>query len=194
MVEERAGGRDAALVLAGIATGLSVAAIVGFSILLVCMWRRREETSATPLRGPDTLFGLPSSPPLYLAPVDGGRPVAALQSQSQAAVRSKLDAGISYATTMNSLQISDTLPPRIFTAAGERHWSVSLRVVSPPGAFAAFSTNYAELLRPGLVGEALIVPVGEAHAIRLKPKDVLYAKGSTPGVIITLAASEDGIT
>jgi hypothetical protein len=65
--------------------------------------------------------------------------------------------------------------------ATHRPVEVVLRVIGPPGEWAAFSYDPVELnVDQGLVpvGNTIIIPSGQFQPLHLRPRQVIYAKGS----------------
>jgi hypothetical protein len=71
-----------------------------------------------------------------------------------------------------------------------------LRVVGGAGTYAIFTTVPGALDRPDIAnvavptGDALIVPSGQFHTIRLSPKQAVFGKGSAANVLVSVTASE----
>lgn len=88
-----------------------------------------------------------------------------------------------------TLSADPTNPSRVATAASERHWTVRLHNVGPPGSFAAVSTNFAGAAFPS--SQSIQIPAGGDHTIRLRPREALFASGSVAGVLLSVSSSED---
>ena len=99
--------------------------------------------------------------------------------------------------TLQLPSLTDPKAPAIRLAqAIDSMATVTLRVVGPAGTFAAFALDQNELAHPDMpatpTGNTVIVPSGQTHQIRLRPREVIYAKGSQPGVIATATSAEAG--
>lgn len=76
-------------------------------------------------------------------------------------------------------------------SSGDAPYTVMVRVVDPPGAFAMFSFD-ASVLNNGVAvptGENVIIPVGQWQTITLPPKSALYGRGSAAGVTASVTGS-----
>lgn len=98
--------------------------------------------------------------------------------------------GPSLETRLFSTTLSATQPTRLFTASGGKFWRIQARTVSLPGSFAILATEPNALRNTGnIVGDALVVPVGQFNEIVLKPRQTLYGRGSVANVVVSIAAS-----
>ena len=162
--------RSRAALWAGVAIGVASMAVLGvFGFVMYVSLRDREKQL---LGGGEAVAALPVVPMPNLPP-------------STSASR-----GASYATTMNTLSLSDTRVMRLFTAVGTRHWLVRIRVVQPPGSFAFVGNDASNVMLDGGWG-VTIVPAGSTAPIRLRPGDILYGRGNVADVMVSMTAHED---
>jgi hypothetical protein len=82
---------------------------------------------------------------------------------------------------------------RVATAT-DRPCRATVRVVGPIGGHAVFAYTPNELNMPGQdtipVGDTLIMAAGDVQEVRLPPRQAIYAKGSVPGVVVSVLTSE----
>jgi hypothetical protein len=104
--------------------------------------------------------------------------------------------------------LGDTSTPSVRIAtSGNVSQEVTVRVVAPPGALAAFSFSPNELnlgqaiVGPGMstvpAGDTLVVPSGQQQTIHMNARQVLYAKGNmaptnpTGAVVISISSVDN---
>lgn len=198
----------------GLAVGLSIVAVLGVGLVLVyVLFRRRDNESQQPVQ-------MPVSAPPQVIHVDG-------TGQAQLPATEKIVAGIMKALSnqkrndMRTFMRSYTLPPltdfrseaiRIATA-GKQPYEVVVRCVEPPGGHAVVAFDANELNMVGHlpsvstlsanfsafpIGDVLVIPAGQFQPVRLRPGQVLYAKGTVApngssgvkGVIVSVTAAD----
>lgn len=91
-------------------------------------------------------------------------------------------------TRMATYTLQTTQGVRVFTAASDRHWTVTLRNIGPPGSIAWVADSPNALNYPSMSTQ---IPVGTPVEIRLAPRAGLFAIGSTPGVTLTVTGGEE---
>jgi hypothetical protein len=74
-------------------------------------------------------------------------------------------------------------PVLLLKAVGRRDWTVWVRVVGPPGSFASFSIS-------NNAGDAISVPAGGFHQMRIPCGEFLYAQGDMPSVMVSASGGE----
>lgn len=86
-----------------------------------------------------------------------------------------------------TLAIRANVPTMVLQAVGVRDWTVWVRVIGPPGAFATFTIS-------DNTGDAVEIPAGGNAGFQMKiPRgEFLYAAGSTTGVRVSAAGGQDG--
>jgi len=202
-----------------LAVGLGVIALVGLASVVVYLLVRRKDGTIAPvqLQGA-TLPSYMPTPPIYLINAGGGGGNTSAQVTSLAPVQATStdtdmhDAILRMESAINnwsrppapSLMQTLTLPvlsDRRATAvrlgqATTTMFDAVLRVVGPAGSFAAFSTDPTEVNRPDMpaipTGNVVIVPSGQFHSIRLRPREAVYGKGSVAGVLVSVTCGEAG--
>jgi len=102
----------------------------------------------------------------------------------------ELDPGLK--TKMSTVTLSETSSNRLLRASGGRRWAVQVRTIGPPGAYAMFSTEPEVLVTSPTTApaNAIVVPASRHHDLLLEPGDYLFARGSTPGVVVSLSARQ----
>jgi hypothetical protein len=101
---------------------------------------------------------------------------------------------------MQTVRLPSVLDPNAqqirCVSATDVPYEAVLRVVGPGGTYAIFTTVPGALDRPDIAnvavptGDALIVPSGQFHTIRLSPKQAVFGKGSAANVLVSVTASE----
>jgi hypothetical protein len=199
----------------GLAVGLSVVAVLGVGLVLVyVLFRRRENESPQAYQGPV------SAPPQVIHISGNGAGQVELPS-THAITKAITDALTGPQRDMRTFMRSYTLPSltnfrseaiRIATA-GKQPYEVVVRAIEPPGGHAVVSFDANELNMVGHlpsvstlstnfsafpIGDVLVIPTGQFQPIRLRPGQVLYAKGTVApnastgvkGVIISVSAAD----
>jgi hypothetical protein len=72
-------------------------------------------------------------------------------------------------------------------------YKLVVRALAPAGQFAILAYSAGELNTPGPgvpAGNTIVVPVGSEMEIRLMPRQAIYGRGNTAGVLISTLASE----
>lgn len=198
----------------GLAVGLSVVAVLGVGLVLVyVLFRRRDTGDSQP--SPQPIAGPPQ-----VIHIDGtGQAVMPSTETLVKAISKALSARTH--PDMRTFMRSYTLPSltdfqseaiRIATA-GRHPYEVIVRAVEPPGGHAVVSFDANELNMVGHlpsvstlstnfsafpIGDVMVIPTGQFQPIRLRPGQVLYAKGTVApnastgvkGVIISVAAAD----
>jgi hypothetical protein len=170
---------------AGLAVGLSVATILGLFGLLIYLLRKQPAQAL-------------SSPPIYMLNGGGG----GMGSTTFAPLAPTPVVGLEPTTSMSpTFMQTYALPPlgnltgaaRLATAS-DAPYNVTVRVVGPAGAFAAFSSDATELNRGGVnvpTGQTVIVQSGQEHKIRLMPGQAVFGVGHAinPGETVYVSVS-----
>lgn len=184
----------------GLAVGLSafsaLAAISLVGVLLVYLLRRRDDQLAGP-----PMQQLPQSvQPFWINmgqdPTGRAVPTApALLNRADSSMNAQQPLMHTYALT----SLLDSAEPAVrLIQASYTAYDVTLSVVGPSGAYAAFAMDQGELLTGEAVptGNVIILPTCSDRTIRLLPKQTIYAKGvaAKPGetVFATATAHEVG--
>ena len=190
----------------GLAIGLGAVAILGFGVVICyLLFRRRDgegQATAPVLTGAPQIIHreiirevLPERVPLerarrrspsYHADPDD-------EDYEEPAARRVSNEARARSFYLPTLADSRSEAVRIATAT-DRPCRATVRVVAPSGGFIAVAYSPSELNVPGLdaipVGDTLIMPVGDVQEMRLSPRQALYAKGSVPGVVVSVLTAE----
>jgi hypothetical protein len=221
-----------------LAIGLGIIAVVGVMGVVVYLLVRRKDDGATTVLGAVDPRMLPpppaQQPQVYLINTGGGEaravraePVAGTQSYSDGATLAalgRIESGIGAlvghnrqpfgTATMRTYRLpwlGDVTTPSVRVAtSGNVSQEVTVRVVAPPGALAAFSFSPNELnlgqavVAPGLstvpAGDTLVVPSGQQQTIHMNAKQVLYAKGNmsptnpTGAVVVSISSVDNYVS
>jgi hypothetical protein len=198
-----------------LAVGLSIVALIGVMGVVVYLLVRRKEDGNTAVLGAVDPRYLPQAPPpqVYLIHTGNAQPqvvraepVAPSRDRDKdsalLATLERIEAGIgalvshervpysqSTLRTYRLPWLADGSTPAVrIGTAGNASMEAVVRVVSPPGALAAFSFSPNELnipqtvVAPGLstvpAGDTLVIPAGQQQRIHMNPKQALYAKGN----------------
>jgi len=195
-----------------VAVGLGIVALIGVAGVIVYLLVRRKDNGETSVLGAVDPRVLPQpiqqqAPQVYLINAGGGQASVthANPPQSDNAMLSmlgRIENGIGSLVHHNKVPynqstmrtyrlpwLADVDNPAIRIAtAGNVSMEATVRVVSPPGALAAFSFSANELnipqrtIGPGMstvpAGDTLVIPAGQQQEIHMNPKQVLYAKGN----------------
>ena len=199
----------------GLAIGLSIVAVLGVGLVLAyVLFRRRENQS---LEG--------NQQPLVLPPqvihIDGNASAQPAGFSTDKLVKAVSQALSQQRNDMRTFMRSYTLPAltnfrseaiRIATA-GKQPYEVVVRCVEPPGSHAVIAFDANELNMVGHlpavstastnfsafpIGDVLVIPAGQFQPVRLRPGQVLYAKGTAApnastgvkGTIVSVTAAD----
>jgi hypothetical protein len=220
-----------------VAVGLSVVALIGvMGVVVYLLVRRKEDGNTAVLGAVDPRYlpqAAPPPPQVYSIRTDNAQPqvvraepIAPSRDQdkdSTQAALERIEAGIGALVSHEQVPYSqstlrtyrlpwladESTPAVRIGAAGDASMEAVVRVVSPPGALAAFSFSPNELnipqtvVAPGLsavpAGDTLVIPAGQQQQIHMNPKQVLYAKGNmspsnpTGPVVISISTVDNYI-
>lgn len=212
-----------------LAIGLGIVALIGVAGVVVYLLVRRKDNGEHTVLGavdPRYLPQQPQAPQVYLINAGGGGASVthANPPQSDGAVLSllgRIENGIGSLVNHNKVPYSQSTmrtyrlpwladadnPAVRIATAGNMSMEAVVRVVSPPGALAAFSFSANELnipqrtVGPGMstvpAGDTLVIPAGQQQQIHMNPKQVLYAKGNfsnsnpTGSVVISISTVDN---
>lgn len=193
----------------GLAVGLSIVAVLGVGLVLVyALFRRRENREPQPVSGVPQVININGG-----ALGSGVSTESMVQAISQALSSQRQD----LRTFMRSYTLPSLTNPRSeairVATAGKQPYEVVIRCVEPPGGHAVLSFDPNELNMVGHlpsvstasanfsafpIGDVLVIPAGQFQPVRLRPGQVLYAKGTVApngssgvkGVIISVTAAD----
>jgi hypothetical protein len=191
-----------------IAIGLATVAVLGLgAVIMYLIFRKKDEPGfgvslpanqdfSSQYISPEPLL-LPAPPELPSAPeaptVAPTVPVAPtpLVTEWHRVRERPMNQGVLKSYTLPSLATAGSEAVRLATA-GDEATSVVVRTVSPMGSYAVLAFSAAELNTPGVgttpTGDTLFVVVGDKQRVRLAPRQALFAKGSTAGVIVSVVS------
>jgi hypothetical protein len=196
-----------------LAIGLGIVALIGVAGVVVYLLVRRKDNGETSVLGAIDPRYVPQLqqqvPQVYLINAGSGQaqvvkaePANGHGDSAMLSMLSRIEAGIDSLVNHNKVPynqstmrtyrlpwLADASNPAVRIAtAGNASMEAVVRVVSPPGALAAFSFSPNELnitqtvVAPGLstvpAGDTLVVPAGQQQQIHMNPRQVLYAKGN----------------
>lgn len=213
-----------------LAVGLGIIALIGVAgVVVYLLVRRKDNGEHTVLGAVDPRYLPQPAPQVYLINSGGGQATVtrAEAPQSDGAMLSmlgRIENGIGSLVNHNRVPynqstmrtyrlpwLADADNPAIRIAtAGNVSMEAVVRVVSPPGALAAFSFSANELnipqrtVGPGMstvpAGDTLVVPAGQQQEIHMNPKQVLYAKGNfsnanpTGSVVVSISTVDNYVS
>jgi hypothetical protein len=143
------------MVVMGILCGLAIGAV------FVLLFRRRD--------GEPLLRELPSSDPDL---------ASFLSLPGPPAVKYDKVTAVPTRPVARTVQISHQKPTLLLKAVGSRDWTVWVRVVGPPGSFARFMIS-------DNTGDAIDLPAGGHHQMRIPAGEFLFAQGDMPCVTVS---------
>ncbi len=117
---------------------------------------------------------IPQGVPVQPAPV-----VQAPTSKSNRELKSSKTATYTLSTSTIS---------RVFDAGSQRHWSVEIRNIGPPGSRAWITTDSNLTSFPSA---AAFIPAGAFSTFKVRPGDALFGMGDVEGVQVSVISSED---
>ncbi len=213
-----------------LAVGLGIVALIGVAGVVVYLLVRRKDNGETSVLGavdPRYLPQQPQAPQVYLINSGSGQVSHANPPQNDGAMLSmlgRIENGIGSLVHHNKVPYSQSTmrtyrlpwladadnPAVRIATAGNVSMEATVRVVSPPGALAAFSFSANELnlpqrtVGPGMstvpAGDTLVVPSGQQQSIHMNPKQVLYAKGNfsnanpTGSVVVSISTVDNYVS
>lgn len=221
-----------------LAIGLGIVALIGVAGVVVYLLVRRKDNGETSVLGAvdpryvQQMQQQAPQPQVFLINAGGGSPATVTRAADAApsgdsamlTMLGRIEAGIGSLVNHNKVPynqstmrtyrlpwLADESNPAVrIGTAGNASMEAVVRVVSPPGALAAFSFSPNELngaqrvIAPGLstvpAGDTLVVPAGQQQAIHMNPKQVLYAKGNmsptgaTGPVVISISTVDNFIS
>jgi len=186
--------RDHAVLIAGVILGLS--AILA---LVYALFKRSTpvngvgSTTTTPAPTTPTMMMPVMMMPMQMAPATAVP--APVVSELPTPESPPMQPRPRYGTSIRTITLPTITGQAVRVAnATDVAYKVTVRTVSPPGAFAVLSFDASELNTPNLAaipnGNTLLLPAGQDDEIRLMPRQVLYAKGNVVGVVLSVVASE----
>lgn len=213
-----------------LAVGLGIVALIGVAGVVVYLLVRRKDNGETSVLGavdPRYLPQQPQAPQVYLINSGSGQVSHANPPPGDGAMLSmlgRIENGIGSLVHHNKVPYSQSTmrtyrlpwladadnPAVRIATAGNVSMEATVRVVSPPGALAAFSFSANELnlpqrtVGPGMstvpAGDTLVVPSGQQQSIHMNPKQVLYAKGNfsnanpTGSVVVSISTVDNYVS
>jgi hypothetical protein len=95
-------------------------------------------------------------------------------------------------TTMRNIRLTTNAAIRVMTAVGPNAWRVQVRVLGPPGSFAALATDASRLrvVNSFMGDDVLIVPAGAVQELTINPRQIIYGMGSDNRLSVSVVASE----
>lgn len=99
---------------------------------------------------------------------------------------------VSRDTQMRNIRLTTNAAIRVMTTNGANAWRVQIRVLGPPGQFAAFATDAARLrvVNSFMGDDVLIVPSGAVQEMTINPRQIIYGMSSDNKVSVSVVASE----
>lgn len=88
---------------------------------------------------------------------------------------------------MNTYSLGIDAGARVMTAGSDRSWQVQLRNIGPAGSIAYVADDANALMYPSM---SLAIPAGGFVDVRVGPRGALFARGTVPGVQISVTAGE----
>jgi hypothetical protein len=187
----------------GLAVGLGFATLAGLIGLAVYMFFKRDQGAAG-VTGfgdgqlPITIINqLPEgygAPRKKLKQLKGDRDERRLKVNVSDGLTEEVAQAsvVSRDTTMRNIRMSTNAAIRVMTAVGTNAWRVQIRVLGPPGQFAAFATDAARLrvVNSFMGDDVLIVPSGAVQEMTINPRQIIYGMGSDNRVSVSVVASE----
>jgi hypothetical protein len=171
----------------GLAVGLGVAALVGVAGVLVYLLVRKKDNQVVGIvQGP--VGGLGRAEPM---PMSAGSSMPEVVGSPTEAPRGQWRSSVVKSYRLPSLNDKTRGAIRVAQAT-DVAYEVALRTVSPDGQFAAFSFSATELntaTNPP-IGDNIILPTGHWQLMTLRPREVLYAKGSNANVVVSVTMNE----
>lgn len=213
-----------------LAVGLGIVALIGVAGVVVYLLVRRKDGETSVLGAVDPRYlpqPMQQAPQVYLINAGGGGTVTRAEPQNDGAMLStlgRIENGIGSLVQHNKVPynqstmrtyrlpwLADEHNPAVRIAtAGNASMEAVVRVVSPPGALAAFSFSPNELnipqrtVGPGMstvpAGDTLVIPAGQQQTIHMNPKQVLYAKGNfsntnpTGSVVVSVSTVDNYVS
>lgn len=183
----------------GLAVGLGVTAVLGVAGVLVYLLVRKKDGQIVGVQAIQGL-GRPSQPML----MGGGISGAGLSEEAVADVIASMQPAEKAPPAQPSIWNSSTMKSYTLPSLNDKTrgairvaqatdlpYDVMIRTIGPPGQYAALSLNVGELnSASGVpVGDLILLPTSQFQTLKLKPKEVLYAKGSQSNVIISVTAN-----
>lgn len=192
----------------GIAIGLGVTALIGLlGTVLYMVWKKHFEAQGGVVQDERVIAGtgLSAAPSPVTIINQMGKRKKRKKDKDKRKDTDKLESGglsevaaqasqVNHDTFMRTIRLATNSALRTMTAVGNNPWRVTVRVLGPPGSYAAFATD-ASRLRGGaanaMMGEdVMIVPAGSEQEVRLTPRQVLYAIANTSGIAVSVVGSE----
>lgn len=184
----------------GLALGVGVAALVGVAGVMVYLLVRKKDGQVVGVQPPMQGLGYGYTPPII---INSGGGMSAEITGSLATIARTLGAPESpwTSSTMKTYtlpSLNDRTRGAIRVAqATDVPYEVVLRTIGPAGTYAAFSMNVTELntyqgnvvTQPPL-GDVVLLPTSQYQVIKLRPREVLYAKGSQSNVIVSISSNQ----
>jgi hypothetical protein len=195
MVEVRASERTG--LWTGLAVGLGLTALIGLAGVVVYLLVRKKDGSVAGARVmADALSGTEIVE--RIMPAAGGIPEevgGALRTIAQSLNRPSSRWNASVMKTYRLPSLNDRTRGAIRVAqATDAPYEAVIRTVGPAGGWAAFAYNATELNMSTAatvpVGDIIILPTFQWQILRLRPRDILYAKGASADTIISVTMSE----
>lgn len=164
----------------GILCGVALGAVT-----VVLLMQRRQ--NGQQLSGPINIWNVTGGNPQLPQPAMMQLPQASYPSVPDAPDYSA-DPGLK--NKMSTVTLSPTSSNRLLRASGGRRWTVQVRTVGPPGAYAMFALDPDGLRGAEAGANSIVVPAGGDHWIELEPGDYLFGRGSTAGVVVSYTARQ----
>jgi hypothetical protein len=178
--------------MSGLALGLGLAALVGaVGVAIYFAFRRRNEGTQG-LAGP----AASSQPIVYMLPSSSSgeivsrAPVPAV-SPVTAAAAAPVDDRVYTKTYLLPPMTATQIGPVRVAQAMDNPITVVVQVTNETAKSAVFSKDMSALARPSVAGipagGTFSILAGHSSEVRLAPRQALYAKGSTTGLLVTVS-------
>lgn len=169
----------------GLLLGLGLGSVAGLLVYMY-LWRRElrwlaSKADEQPVQG--AAMPMINPPPIIVPPrplpeaIDEGPPIP--------------DRGRANSTIRSYALPAPGQDAIRLVSSSDRPYTVMVRVVDPPGAFAMFSFDASVLNNVVAIptGENIIIPVGQWQTVTIPPHSALYGRGSVANVTASITGT-----
>lgn len=180
----------------GLAVGLGVVAVIGLAGVVIYLLVRKKDGKVLGQLGEMAGF-----PPITIVNQIPGLPGEVRKEKIERVDRdapyfnlpervAQADV-VNHDTSMRTVRLTPTAALRVATAPSNNPWRVNIRVLGPPGSWAAFATDYTRL-HPGdpSADDVMVVPSGGTTVVQLNPRQILYGMSNVDGVVTSVVVNE----
>jgi hypothetical protein len=171
---------------------ISLTAVIGLTAFFTLTWgtliwmvmQNRTRQLAAPVAG---------APPINIWNITGGVPEGLPAGAPMAQLAAPQLAGPPMhareirPSKMNTYSLGIDAGARVMTAGSDRSWQVQLRNIGPAGSIAYVADDANALMYPSM---SLAIPAGGFVDVRVGPRGALFARGTVPGVQLSVTAGE----